>query len=76
MRTSEGTLLLCATLVALDGDTISCDGINMRDMGDGAGRAWIKGAAFSATTAVLRAAASIGAPQRPARSCNSATYTG
>ena len=30
-----GTLLLCATLVAVDGDTIKCDGVNMRDMGDG-----------------------------------------
>lgn len=30
-----GTLLLCATLLAVDGDTIKCNGINMRDMGDG-----------------------------------------
>lgn len=31
-----GTLLVCASLVAVDGDTIKCDGANMRDMGDGA----------------------------------------
>ncbi|MSX01597.1 MAG: thermonuclease family protein [Actinobacteria bacterium] len=31
-----GTLLVCATLLAVDGDTIKCDGVNMRDMGDGA----------------------------------------
>lgn len=30
-----GTLLLCATLLAVDGDTIKCNGENMRDMGDG-----------------------------------------
>lgn len=30
-----GTLLFCATLLAVDGDTIKCDGVNMRDMGDG-----------------------------------------
>lgn len=30
-----GTLLVCATLVAVDGDTIKCNGQNMRDMGDG-----------------------------------------
>lgn len=30
-----GTLLICATLLAVDGDTIKCDGVNMRDMGDG-----------------------------------------
>lgn len=30
-----GTLLVCATLLAVDGDTIKCDGVNMRDMGDG-----------------------------------------
>ena len=29
-------LLTCASLVAVDGDTIKCDGVNMRDMGDGA----------------------------------------
>lgn len=29
-------LLTCATLAAVDGDTIKCDGVNMRDMGDGA----------------------------------------
>lgn len=33
---SQGRLIQCATLYAIDGDTISCDGINMRDMGDGA----------------------------------------
>jgi len=27
-------LPICATLVAIDGDTISCDGVNMRDMGN------------------------------------------
>jgi len=31
-----GTLLFCASLLAVDGDTIKCDGRNMRDMGDGA----------------------------------------
>ena len=31
-----GTLLVCASLLAVDGDTIKCDGVNMRDMGDGA----------------------------------------
>lgn len=31
-----GTLLICASLLAVDGDTIKCDGVNMRDMGDGA----------------------------------------
>jgi micrococcal nuclease len=31
-----GTLLLCASLLAVDGDTIKCDGVNLRDMGDGA----------------------------------------
>jgi micrococcal nuclease len=31
-----GTLLVCATLLAVDGDTIKCNGVNMRDMGDGA----------------------------------------
>jgi endonuclease YncB( thermonuclease family) len=30
-----GTLLVCATLLAVDGDTIKCNGVNMRDMGDG-----------------------------------------
>lgn len=29
-----GTLLVCASLLAVDGDTIKCDGVNMRDMGD------------------------------------------
>lgn len=31
-----GTLLVCASLMAVDGDTIKCDGVNLRDMGDGA----------------------------------------
>jgi len=31
-----GTLLICASLIAVDGDTIKCNGKNMRDMGDGA----------------------------------------
>lgn len=31
-----GVLLVCASLVAIDGDSIRCDGVNMRDMGDGA----------------------------------------
>lgn len=30
------TLLICATLVAVDGDNVRCGGVNMRDMGDGA----------------------------------------
>jgi micrococcal nuclease len=29
-------LMLCATLAAVDGDTVKCDGQNLRDMGDGA----------------------------------------
>jgi micrococcal nuclease len=29
-------LIICVTLVAIDGDTIKCDGVNMRAMGDGA----------------------------------------
>ncbi|MBG6178730.1 endonuclease YncB(thermonuclease family) [Labrenzia sp. EL_208] len=29
------TLLVCASLFAIDGDSIMCDGVNMRDMGDG-----------------------------------------
>ena len=33
---ATGTLITCKTLIAVDGDTIKCDGINMRDMGDGA----------------------------------------
>nr|WP_197708164.1 thermonuclease family protein [Hartmannibacter diazotrophicus] len=28
-------LLICASLIAVDGDTVKCDGVNMRDMGDG-----------------------------------------
>lgn len=31
-----GTLLVCASLMAIDGDSIRCDGVNLRDMGDGA----------------------------------------
>jgi len=31
-----GTLLVCASLLAVDGDNIKCDSVNMRDMGDGA----------------------------------------
>jgi micrococcal nuclease len=31
-----GALIVCATLVAVDGDTIKCDGQLIRDMGDGA----------------------------------------
>ena len=31
-----GTALTCAKLIAVDGDTIKCDGVLMRDMGDGA----------------------------------------
>lgn len=30
------TLLICVQLLAIDGDSIRCDGVNMRDMGDGA----------------------------------------
>ena len=30
-----GTLLTCMALLAVDGDTIKCDGVNMRDMGSG-----------------------------------------
>lgn len=29
-------LLVCASLTAVDGDTVKCDGQNLRDMGDGA----------------------------------------
>ncbi|CTQ47285.1 thermonuclease family protein [Roseibium aggregatum] len=32
----KATLLICASLMAVDGDTIRCDGVTMRDMGDGA----------------------------------------
>lgn len=31
-----GVLLVCAQLLAIDGDSIRCDGVSMRDMGDGA----------------------------------------
>lgn len=30
-----GTLLICASLLAVDCDTIKCNGVNLRDMGDG-----------------------------------------
>lgn len=30
------TILLCASLMAVDGDTVKCDGKNLRPMGDGA----------------------------------------
>ncbi|MBL9045961.1 MAG: thermonuclease family protein [Tabrizicola sp.] len=29
-------ILICASLSAVDGDTVKCDGQNLRDMGDGA----------------------------------------
>ena len=29
-------LIVCATLIVVDGDTVKCDGQNLRDMGDGA----------------------------------------
>ena len=29
-------LIVCATLFAVDGDTVKCDGRSLRDMGDGA----------------------------------------
>jgi endonuclease YncB( thermonuclease family) len=35
MMTIAAVLLTCASLVAVDGDAIKCDGVNMRDMGDG-----------------------------------------
>lgn len=30
------TIMICASLVAVDGDTVRCDGQLLRDMGDGA----------------------------------------
>lgn len=33
---NTAVLIMCAQLLAVDGDTIKCDGINMRAMGDGA----------------------------------------
>lgn len=33
---AERTLVTCFKLTAIDGDSIKCDGVNMRDMGDGA----------------------------------------
>jgi hypothetical protein len=30
------TLMTCAVLLAVDGDTVKCDGVNLRPMGDGA----------------------------------------
>lgn len=35
-ETYGGTPINCNRLSAVDGDTIKCDGVNMRDMGDGA----------------------------------------
>ncbi|HEV7274898.1 MAG TPA: hypothetical protein VGN80_01270 [Devosiaceae bacterium] len=29
-------LMTCASLIAVGGDTVKCDGMNLRDMGDGA----------------------------------------
>lgn len=29
-------VLVCASLTAVDGDTVKCDGVNLRPMGDGA----------------------------------------
>lgn len=31
-----GELLSCSSLIAVDGDSNGCDGVSMRDMGDGA----------------------------------------
>ena len=33
---TESRHLVCSRLFAIDGDTISCDGVKMRDMEDGA----------------------------------------
>ncbi|WP_286145689.1 thermonuclease family protein [Labrenzia sp. CP4] len=33
--TSDSNVIRCNSLTAVDGDTIKCDGVNMRDMGDG-----------------------------------------
>lgn len=33
---AAAVLMTCATMSAVDGDTIKCDGVNLRDMGDGA----------------------------------------
>ena len=33
---AAAALIVCASLSAVDGDTIKCNGTNMRDMGDGA----------------------------------------
>ncbi len=30
------TILICASLTAVDGDTVKCDGVNLRPMGNGA----------------------------------------
>ena len=35
MELRVNLILACALLLAVDGDTIKCDGINMRDMGPG-----------------------------------------
>lgn len=32
----SAVLLICASLSAVDGDTVKCDGVNLRPMGDGA----------------------------------------
>ncbi len=36
LQSDDWKLLTCSTLTAVDGDTIKCDGVNMRAMGDGA----------------------------------------
>ncbi|ERP98772.1 hypothetical protein Q669_00510 [Labrenzia sp. C1B10] len=33
--TNGSKVITCNSLTAVDGDTIKCDGVNMRDMGDG-----------------------------------------
>jgi endonuclease YncB( thermonuclease family) len=33
--TNGSNVIRCNSLTAVDGDTIKCDGVNMRDMGDG-----------------------------------------
>jgi endonuclease YncB( thermonuclease family) len=32
---NNAVLLICASLLAVDGDSVRCDGVNMRDMGSG-----------------------------------------
>ncbi|ASP37023.1 nuclease [Labrenzia sp. VG12] len=34
-KSDDTNLLTCSTLTAVDGDTVKCDGVNMRDMGPG-----------------------------------------